>query len=232
MTRIARELKINPSTCFNILRTLVWNGVLDFDPHTKSYRTGLGAIDLANRALLGNVDIGALVEPALERIADRFAVTTMIWRRTGEDRMMLVAIADSNAAVHINLRLGQRLPLLLGASGRIMAAFGGLSDAEIRRRVGRLKWSRPLTPAQYLTQVHGARKVGWAADDGNYVSGMQTVAAPIFNQAATLRGVVAAAMFRGQHERKTVKLIVDEVRTLARGISTGNVAHPRASDAA
>src|SRR5438876_5359402 len=48
VTIIARELKINPSTCFNILRTLVWNGVVDFDATTKSYKTGPGAIDLAN----------------------------------------------------------------------------------------------------------------------------------------------------------------------------------------
>lgn len=214
VTLIARELKINPSTCFNILRTLVWNGVIDFDSTTKTYKTGLGAVDLANRALLRHGNVAELMQPQLEKFAQTYAVTLMVWRRVGEDRMMLVSIIDSTAAVRIHLRLGQRLPLLIGASGRVMAAFGGLEEAEIRRQFDQLKWGRPIPIEEYLAQVDKARKSGTAIDDGKYIPGMYTVAAPIFNPEGRLRGVVAAAMFRGQHDKDATRKIIAEVKRL------------------
>ena len=45
VTKIARELKINPSTCFNLLRTLVHEGLLQFDESSKAYSVDLGLID-------------------------------------------------------------------------------------------------------------------------------------------------------------------------------------------
>ena len=39
---IARQLSINPSTCFNILRTLVQEDVVDFSPLSKRYSVGSG----------------------------------------------------------------------------------------------------------------------------------------------------------------------------------------------
>lgn len=219
VTLIARELKINPSTCFNILRTLVWNGVIDFDSTTKTYRTGLGAVDLANRALLRYGDVATLMHPQLERLAQTYAVTLMLWRRVGEDRMMLVSIIDSTAAVRIHLRLGQRLPLLIGASGRVMAAFGSLDETEIRRQFDQLKWGKPISIDEYLTQVDKVRKTGTAVDDGKYIPGMYTIAAPIFNLEGRLRGVVAAAMFRGQHDKETIRRLTAEVKQVGKEFS-------------
>ena len=51
MTQIARQLAINPSTCFAILRTLVWEGMLEFDGHAKAYEVGTGVTKLAEAAL-------------------------------------------------------------------------------------------------------------------------------------------------------------------------------------
>lgn len=39
---IARALSINPSTCFNILRTLASEEMVAFDPVSKTYTPGLG----------------------------------------------------------------------------------------------------------------------------------------------------------------------------------------------
>jgi DNA-binding IclR family transcriptional regulator len=34
---VARSLRLNPSTCFNILQTLVHEGIVDFEPAKKVY---------------------------------------------------------------------------------------------------------------------------------------------------------------------------------------------------
>jgi len=217
VTLISRELKINPSTCFNILRTLVWNGMLEFDQATKTYTLGLGAVDLANRALLkgGGGNFLDVMHPAMEQLAVEYGVTVTVWRRIGEDRQMLVHIIDSAAAVRLHVRLSQRLPLLIGANGRIMAAFGGLDEDQIRQRYSALKWARPVGIEDYLAQVGKAREKGWAIDEGNHVAGIYSVAAPIFNTARIIRGTLVATMLMGQHDKKTTQKIVAEVARLA-----------------
>lgn len=46
-TQIARETGLNVSSAFNILRTLTHEGVLSFDPATKTYRIGMGLLEVA-----------------------------------------------------------------------------------------------------------------------------------------------------------------------------------------
>ena len=54
VTTIARATGVNGSTCYNILRTLVAEGVVIFDPATKTYRLGLGLVELAVGVLGAN----------------------------------------------------------------------------------------------------------------------------------------------------------------------------------
>ena len=50
---IARHLSINPSTCFNILRTLVAEDVVDFNGRSKTYSAGLGLARLLGGGTAG-----------------------------------------------------------------------------------------------------------------------------------------------------------------------------------
>lgn len=51
VSRIARDLELNPSTCFNLLKTLVHEGLAVFDETTKTYSVGLGLLALAKGTL-------------------------------------------------------------------------------------------------------------------------------------------------------------------------------------
>ncbi|MBM0204693.1 helix-turn-helix domain-containing protein [Micromonospora sp. STR1s_5] len=48
---IARELKLVPSTCLHILRALVAEELVAFDPDTKRYRLDVGILSLARHLL-------------------------------------------------------------------------------------------------------------------------------------------------------------------------------------
>src|ERR1700756_1386642 len=51
LTQISRPLGINTSTCLNILRTLVAEGLVRLDGPTKTYRLGRRIVELARDAL-------------------------------------------------------------------------------------------------------------------------------------------------------------------------------------
>ncbi|WP_207540192.1 IclR family transcriptional regulator [Sabulicella rubraurantiaca] len=178
VTEVARSLELNPSTCFNILRTLTTEGLVAFDAATKAYSPGLGLAELAASALDG---VGAmrLVRPHLEALADRFGVTMTLWLRTGPDRVVLIDRAEGSQMVRIHMTIGQRLPLLIGTLGRCMAAHSGLPEEELARRYAQLR-SDALPPfATFPRQVAQARRQGYAVDADNFVSGITTVSAAV-----------------------------------------------------
>jgi hypothetical protein len=59
-SEVSRELSLNPSTCFNILRTLVHEGLVDFDETGKTYETGYGLQELVSRGLSGSKRLAAV----------------------------------------------------------------------------------------------------------------------------------------------------------------------------
>ena len=136
--------------------------------------------------------------------------------------MMLVMLIDSPAGFRLHARIGQRLPLLAGASGRVMAAFGRLDESEIRQQFPTVRWAHPPRLAEFVQQIRKAAKTGWSIDEDQYMAGALSVAAPIFNQEGTLRGAVCATMLRGQHDRATVKAIGLEVKKLGDGFTANH----------
>jgi DNA-binding IclR family transcriptional regulator len=217
LTHIARHLGINPSTCFNILRTLAASHMLEFDPEAKTYAIAAGVLDLAE----GYLSQGGILREAqlkMQDVAYEFGATTTLWRRTGDDRQVLVALVDGIADLRVHMRLGQRMPLLIGAVGRVMAAYSGLSEHEIRRRFAQLRWQGSIGFREYMTQTREGAQRGCMVDGSNHVSGVVTVAAPVFTAGRTVPMALAASMFDNQ-QRDTMRRLASAIVATADEIS-------------
>jgi DNA-binding IclR family transcriptional regulator len=210
VTQLARQLGINTSTCFNILRTLLMEGLIEFDESSKSYRVGLGVVKLAE-GVLTEAERLVSVRPMLHEIAEQYRVTLLLWRRIGDDRMLLVWVENSSADMQIHLRSGQRLPLLIGATGRVAASRLGLTKEVLARKFRSLRWAKRLSFAEYWRDVQTAAERGWAADDGYFSSGTTTVAVPIVDHAGMISHSLVAIMFRDQHDAAAVKRIAQDL---------------------
>ena len=208
---IARHLGINSSTCFNILRTLVAEDVLDFNAMSKMYSVGLGLAKLADQLMTQGQRL-ELAQPAMAALAARFQVTITLWRRMGVDRIVLVASAASPTALRIDMQAGQRLPLLMGASGRLFAGLLGWTEDEARTEFDKIRWSRPIGFDTYWREVVQARRNGWAADDGYFANGIVSVAAPVRDPAGGIAFTLSAVMIRGQHDEAGVQAIGEALR--------------------
>src|ERR1700758_2652473 len=71
---IARHLSINSSTCFNILRTLVAEDVIEFEPNSKMYSAGQGLARLVAQLATQGQRIEH-AKPYMAELASRFHVT-------------------------------------------------------------------------------------------------------------------------------------------------------------
>ena len=218
MTQLARLLSINPSTCFNILRTLVAEGVVEFHESSKSYTVGLGLMQLVEGVMTESERL-AKVKPRIHEIAERYGVTLLLWRRVGTDRILLVSVENSSADLQIHLRAGQRLPLLLGATGRVVATRLGLTKQQLKDKFRALRWAGRISFEEYWRDAQTAAERGWAVDEGNFSTGATTVAAPVLNSAGGVSHSIVAIMFRGQKDQPTIKRIAQDLILLSRDLA-------------
>jgi DNA-binding IclR family transcriptional regulator len=175
---IARDLSLAPSSCYKILKQLQSADFVDFDARTKCYSLGVGVIGLARQAL-DPIRAFSIVRPRLEDIADRRAIAIGFWRRTSGSRIVLAGFVEGSSLLRIHMSVGQRLPMLMGAVGRAIAARLDLGDVELRREFGRLRWQSAPPFEQYAAQVDEARKRGFAVDRDNFASGVTSVAVAV-----------------------------------------------------
>jgi DNA-binding IclR family transcriptional regulator len=214
---IARALGLGPSSCFNILKTLTTERFLDFDPVSKLYTLGPGAVVVARRAL----DPGGalpLVRGDLERLAERFQLTAALWR-TSRERVFLLGFAESEATTRIHMTVGQRLPILTGALGRCVAAHGRYERAELASRLAGIQWANAPSIEDYLVEVDLARARGWAIDESCFMRGVTTIAAPVTDDLGRVAFSVSSTLFTGQYDAAKLEEIGAVTKAVADRLS-------------
>jgi DNA-binding IclR family transcriptional regulator len=175
---IARELGLVPSTCLYVLRALVAEELVAFDPETKRYTLEAGVLTLARQWLRRN-RFADLAQPALDRLSQQFGATMLGVQIMGLDHIVTVA-ASQGTGFQLNVQVGSRFPALISATGRCIAAWGNYTEAELEARFEKLRWEEPPSFAEWQAQVRETRQQGFGIDEGNYIAGVTVLAAPVW----------------------------------------------------
>jgi DNA-binding IclR family transcriptional regulator len=176
---IARELGLVPSTCLYVLRALVDEEFVAFDPDTKRYSLEAGVLTLA-RHWLRRDRFNDLAQPVLDRVSQAFDVTALGVHIVGLEHIIVVAVSQARGNFQVSAEVGSRFPATISATGRCIAAFGGHAEAELEARFKALRWDDAPSLEQWKAQVRQTRARGFAVDEGNYISGVTVVAAPVW----------------------------------------------------
>lgn len=179
LSETARLAGLGPSTCFNLLRTLLSEGAILRDHPGKKYRL---SDDWRKSGLFHDGEAHRLIEkarPLMARFAQDHEVTVGLWQIMPKDRLQLIAHAESDAVMVIRLANHQRQPLGSGAVGRAIIAAQNAPHDEILRRFGAVRWQLPISFSEYLGQVRAAETEGFAIDNGYAHVGIATMAAVI-----------------------------------------------------
>jgi len=220
VTRIAKDLSLNPSTCFNLLKTLVHEGLVNFDDDTKTYTIGLGMVELAKGVLEQSAHV-RMVRPYLQEIANRFRVTSTLWQRTKGERVVLVDLADSDSTIRVHMSVGQRLPMYIAALGRCMAAASCHTPDELKQKFSALRWENRPSFEEYAQAVKDVGVKGFAVDEGNYVKGVTTVSAAVLDEMRQPVMAISAVGFSAQLNEPMIEELGRFIRSTADKISVG-----------
>jgi DNA-binding IclR family transcriptional regulator len=190
---IAQELGLAPSTCLYVLRALVAEELVSLDPDTKQYSQEVGVLTLA-RSWLRRNRFTELAQPAMDQLSQTFRVTVAGMHIVGLQHIVVVAASQSNSSIQLSLQIGSRFPALISATGRCVAAFGGHPDSELENRFRTLHWEKPLSFDDWKSQVAQARTQGFAIDEGNYMSGLTVIGAPVWTRGTLSHVIVAVGL--------------------------------------
>jgi DNA-binding IclR family transcriptional regulator len=225
VVQAARDLQLNTSTCFDLLRTLVHERLVTFDPATKKYAPGIGMLVLASSALKHQGPI-QLLHPKLEQIANTHKVTVMLWQLVSPKRVMVVDLAETPTPLRVQFMLGQRLPSLIGALGRCFAAHLDLTKSQIREMFKELHWQNAPTFEQYWADVKETRRSGFAVDIGHYNRNFTTAAAPIFGSDGKITMALSAITFTNDIDEQRLQSVVSDLKRVTREASSAHAYLP------
>lgn len=198
-TEIAQSLGINRSTCFNILKTLTCENAIEFDARSKTYDLALGHQHWQAGVISEQQRMDA-ARRLMRSLSAQFSVTVSLWQRVGRDRLVLVAVEHSDSALRIHLTEGQRVPILMGSSGRALAGHLGLSKAAMQEDFRKLRWQQPVSFREFCADVERASASGYGIDEGHYARGVTSVGAAVLDRHRQPRYSVTAVMFQGQFD--------------------------------
>ena len=137
----------------------------------------------------------------------------------GLDHIIVVATAQGGVNFQLSAQIGSRFPALISATGRCIAAFGQVPPAELERRFHALRWDEPPSFSDWQDQVAQTRALGFAVDDGNYISGITVVAAPVWKAAGSPSHALVAIGIGSALKRSGVSALAEALVSGARGLS-------------
>lgn len=218
LNAIARELGLVPSTCLHILRALVADELVAFDPGTKKYSLDVGILPLARRVIRRNAFAQA-VQPWLDRLSKRYRVTTAGVQVIGLDHIVVVAVSHSELPLRLNVDIGSRFPALISATGRCLAAFGGCPQDELERRFRTLRWDIPPSLKEWRREIETMRRSGYSIDKGNYIRGVTIVSAPVLNRLGRMSHAVVSIGVGEQMKHDGFTALAEDLLSAANAMS-------------
>lgn len=206
LSDIARSAGLSPSSCLNLLRTLVAEGVLHREQEGRRYQ--LAANWAAADVLCGSAQrFVAHARAKLDEFARTEDAAIGLWQLVPGARLVLVVLAESGAATRIHMAEGQRQPWGGGATGRAIAAADNLDKSELARRFEGVRWQRPLAFASYADQVAQAASVGYAIDDSYGHAGICSIGAVVPGEQEGQRFCLSASLFSGARTAAQIRAL-------------------------
>lgn len=206
---IAQSLGLVPSTCLHILRALTQEKLISFDQASKRYRLGAGMLTLARSAIESNV-FPQLAQPGLDHLSTKWGVTAIGVDVSDPDQMVVVALSRSNAPFRLHVDVGSVFPAHLSATGRLVAAFGGQPESELKSRFQKLRWDKPLDYKSWNNEVMFAKNNQYSVDKNTYIAGVTIVAVPLLTPLGKItHTIVCASLMDALNKTQITRLVKD-----------------------
>lgn len=194
LSEIAKKVGLHKSTVHRLLASLESKGFIRRHPQTDKYRLGWTILELVSNVYQSD-DLASIVVPEMTRLRDEVGETISLYIRIGKERIRTQAV-ESNQPVRRVANIGQRLPLYVGASGKILLAWS--DPAIVQDVMNDPAWPKDLSKRDFKEALAKTRENGFAVSIEEREPGAAAVAVPIFGRD---KQIVAALSVSGPVDR-------------------------------
>lgn len=182
-SEIASLIHCSKTSVYRITMTFLDHGYLVRDEETKALSLSRKLVAMGSR-VVAEEDLLTLSLDVLKSLRDRVLETVLIGTHVETEFVVLGQVLGSHP-FKFSVDLGTRLPLHTAAPGKAILAF--MPDEERDRLLRNLTFTRftdrTITDLpSFLRELEQVRTVGYALDQGEQLSGINCVAAPVFNR--------------------------------------------------
>lgn len=218
LTELSRATRLPKPTVQRLLSVLERYGFAE--KWQGRYLLGTAVLPLAHAFLLSK-ELLRVTLPILQELAQVSEETASIFVRLGFHRIVVQRV-DGLHPLRYALPTGQRLPLHVGASGKVLAA--GIPESQLLPlldRIGeiRLATGDSLSREAFLTELDRVRRQGYAIGCNERMMGAVSVAAPIIDASGC---TIAAVTVAGRSDRLSIERLEQlsvDVRGAAQAIA-------------
>ncbi|MBT2291800.1 IclR family transcriptional regulator [Paenibacillus albidus] len=207
LTEIASQIGLHKSTVHRLLTTLEEKGFLIRNPSTEKYRLGIRIWELSTHLPVFD-ESATLLLPAMERLRDRLGETVSLYLRDGFERVRIQAV-QSEQAIRRVAQIGARLPLSVGASSKVLAAYA--PPEVLRELLESAGWPDYVERSVYRQQLEDIIRLGYATSFEEREPGAAAVAVPVTGRSGN---VVAALSLSGPVSRLSRETLVEYAAVL------------------
>lgn len=214
VSELSEVLDIPVSTVHDYLQSLVQKGYVARED--KQYRTTTKFLEIGYQQLHRS-KIYKAAEPELDALAEQTGEhVTLMTEENGEGA--LLAVREGKKAVSVRSYPGARMPLHATAPGKAILAHmpsERIDDIIDSRGLPSLTKHTITDPERLREELTEIREQGYAVDEGERITGMVLVSAPILDRNERIRAAVCVAGPRNRFDEQRQQEVSSLVKEVA-----------------
>lgn len=219
---ISRKLKIPKSSASYILRTLEAQGYLTREAESGRYRVGLKILSLS-RGALGGRDVRGVALPIMRHLTHQTGLTCHLAVLDGPDAVYIEKV-EPEGFIRMDTWVGRRMRVHATSVGKAIVAHIPQEQLEqiVRKNGMEKRTAKTITTLpRLLKELERVRGQGYAVDDEENNLGARCVAAPVFDERASIEASLGLSGTTQQVSAQTMPRILEALKDAARHISMG-----------
>jgi DNA-binding IclR family transcriptional regulator len=216
---LGRELGVNPTTVFRLMKTLQGAGYVERNAITQRYVLGPKVVELG--ALYAHLNpMPSVALKVFESYTNRFQYNFYLGALRSNELIYLVRL-EGNGPIRVSAEPGARISLYSSALGKVLLAFQDEAFVSEFLKKARLKAFTPFTITDrdlLLKQLREVREQGWALNNGEQYEDIGAVGVPVCDQRGQVVASVSLAYPKYLVQEQRLK--IPEMVALAREIAS------------
>lgn len=218
---LSQALSMDKTTVHRLVNTIKETGYIVQNPDTRKYSNGIKLFAIGNRTI-EKVGVKGLARPYMEELAQETKETINLSMYSGSS-IVYVDIIESESAIRAGAAIGAELPMYCTGMGKAIMAFlteDGI-DNILEKTVFQKRTEKTVSDKeQLLAQLKFTKENGYAQDGEEYVKGLISFAAPIFNYRNVPIAAISISLPKIRYDEKGDKqYYIDLVKNTAAALS-------------